>query len=268
MNSTFHQDPLPGKSSQRSDYENAERPLGVMPKTYPDGFRVDTHRHARGQLIYASAGLMEVSSHEGLWLVPPQHALWMPAEVEHAMLAHGRVSLETLYIRADAPGAALPSQPRVFAVSAFLRSLISRAAAIPLDYAEGSHDAAVMALLPGEIAAMGCVAGLELMAARDKRLARVCRAILAAPGDPRGLEEWAAFAGASSRTLARLFQGEFGVTLTLWRQHVRILAAMPRLAAGDAVTAIAFDLGYDTPGAFSKVFRRFMGYPPSKSPTG
>lgn len=237
--------------------------MGVMAKLYPHGFAVGMHAHERGQLIYATSGLMEVSSGAGLWLLPPQHALWMPAGLEHAMRAHGAVAMHTLYLRADAPPAEAAPAPRVIAVSAFLRSLILRAAEIPIDYAEGSHEAAVLALLAGEIGAVASVAGLALMAARDKRLARVCRAILATPGDPRGLEEWAAFAGASSRTLARLFQGEFGVTLTLWRQHVRILAAMPRLAAGDAVTAIAFDLGYDTPGAFSRMFRRFIGQPPS-----
>ncbi|MET3133230.1 AraC-like DNA-binding protein [Oxalobacteraceae bacterium GrIS 1.11] len=49
-------------------------------------------------------------------------------------------------------------------------------------------------------------------------------------------------AGASTRTPTRLFQAKFGVSLTLWRQQVRILAALPRIVAGQAVTAIAFDL--------------------------
>ena len=42
-------------------------------------------------------------------------------------------------------------------------------------------------------------------------------------------------------------------------QQRRILAALPRLAAGEAVTSLALDLGYETPGAFAAMFRRLMG---------
>lgn len=39
---------------------------------------------------------------------------------------------------------------------------------------------------------------------------------------------------------------------------------MPRLAAGEAVTSVALDLGYETPGAFAAMFRRLMGTTPSR----
>ncbi|MET3133231.1 hypothetical protein AAKU55_003521 [Oxalobacteraceae bacterium GrIS 1.11] len=47
---------IPGKSTERNDYDEAPRPLGMMPKNYPDGFRVGMHRHRRGQFIYAASG--------------------------------------------------------------------------------------------------------------------------------------------------------------------------------------------------------------------
>jgi AraC-like DNA-binding protein len=43
-----------------------------------------------------------------------------------------------------------------------------------------------------------------------------------------------------------------------------LLVALPRLAAGESVTAIALDLGYDSPAAFSTMFRRLLGVPPSR----
>lgn len=67
----------------------------------------------------------------------------------------------------------------------------------------------------------------------------------ASPADARTLAEWALEAGASSRTLARL------------------LYALPRLAAGEPVVTIAAELGYDTPGAFAAMFRRYTGTTPS-----
>jgi AraC-like DNA-binding protein len=41
------------------------------------------------------------------------------------------------------------------------------------------------------------------------------------------------------------------------------LIALPRLAAGEAVTSIAVDLGYDSPAAFATMFKRRLGISPS-----
>ncbi len=251
------------KSTNRFDYENAAAPLGIMSKDYADGLNVGMHQHRRGQLIYAISGLMRVRTADAQWLIPPQHALWMPAQIDHDMQAQGQVSMQTLYIRADAIPQTFPLVPQTIRVSSFLRELIQRATSIPVEYDERGHEARVLALIPGEIDWRRDAVDLSLLQASDKRLAQVCDAILAAPGDNRQLADWADFACVSSRTLARLFQKEFGVTFTCWRQQVRMLAAIPRLASGEPVTSLALDLGYDTPGAFTHVFRRFMGTAPS-----
>jgi AraC-like DNA-binding protein len=41
-----------------------------------------------------------------------------------------------------------------------------------------------------------------------------------------------------------------------------VFTALPRLAAGEAVTAVALDLGYDSVAAFTTMFRRTMGAAP------
>ena len=43
---------------------------------------------------------------------------------------------------------------------------------------------------------------------------------------------------------------------------------LPRLAAGEAVTTVALDLGYDSPAAFSTMFKRLMGIAPNRYRTG
>ncbi|MDH3380124.1 MAG: helix-turn-helix domain-containing protein [Gammaproteobacteria bacterium] len=70
--------------------------------------------------------------------------------------------------------------------------------------------------------------------------------------------------GASSRTLARCFQRETGLPFGRWRQRLRILSAIPKLAAGDSVTRVAYDLAYRGPSAFIEVFRRAFGQPPAR----
>jgi AraC-like DNA-binding protein len=67
----------------------------------------------------------------------------------------------------------------------------------------------------------------------------------------------------SRRTFTRLFRRETGLSFVAWRQQACILAALPRLAQGEAITTIALDLGYDNPAAFSAMFKRILGSTPS-----
>jgi hypothetical protein len=57
----------------------------------------------------------------------------------------------------------------------------------------------------------------------DPRIARVCRQILLDPARDDKLDDWAATACMSRRTLTRLFRQETGMSLAAWRQHVRLL---------------------------------------------
>jgi AraC-like DNA-binding protein len=250
------------KSGNPEDYEASKHAVVAMPKEYSPGFHVRPHFHRRSQLIYATAGVMEVTTTEGLWLLPPQRAVWMPAGLVHEMRARSAVSLRTLYIREAACPISFPQKPRSIRVSTLLRELILRIAGMSLARDPSEHERRILDLLFFEIVweADGV---LHLPMAKDKRLAIICRALIDNPGDGRDLEDWALLVGASSRTLARLYNREFGSTFLLWRKQVRALSAVPRLAAGEPVGVVAADLGYETPGAFAAMFRQVMGVRPS-----
>ncbi len=49
-----------------------------------------------------------------------------------------------------------------------------------------------------------------------------------------------------------------------WRQQVRLVDALGRLATGQKVTAVALDLGYQSPSAFTSMFRRALGRAPTR----
>jgi AraC-like DNA-binding protein len=42
------------------------------------------------------------------------------------------------------------------------------------------------------------------------------------------------------------------------------MEAMSRLATGHSVTTVAFDVGYSSPSAFTAMFRRAFGVPPTQ----
>jgi len=68
-------------------------------------------------------------------------------------------------------------------------------------------------------------------------------------------DEPAAGSGASPRTLARLFRGETGMTLSQWRTRLRLVESIERLARGASVSDVAKDLGDCSTSSFVYMFR-------------
>ncbi|WP_321822466.1 MULTISPECIES: helix-turn-helix transcriptional regulator [unclassified Burkholderia] len=236
----------------------------------PSGHMIEEHRHRHGQLVYAVSGVMEVTTQRGLWLVPPMRAVWVPPDVNHKMRARGAVQLRTVYVDPEALQENAAEAPRTLSVTPLLRELILRVVAIRASEDLREIDRQVSRLLVTEMTqlmtepARPSEDALPLPSGRDKRLAKICQAVLDDPGSPLGLEEWGNIVGASKRTMARKFQSEFGMSFFTWRQQARVFIALSRLSQGESVTSVASDLGYETLAAFSSMFRRVTGVLPSK----
>jgi AraC-like DNA-binding protein len=248
--------------SDPAAFSGNPRPMVALARDYPSGYEIAPHRHALAQLVYASQGVMTVTAATGSWVVPPQRAVWMPAGAEHAVRVNRAIAMRSLFIRPDAaPG--LPRACRVVTVSALLRALILRAMSIPPRYDEAGPDGRILQVILDELRALPS-APLHLPRARDPRLARVTEALLADPGASRPLEAWARTAGASPRTLARLFLKDTGLSFRAWRQRARLLHALVALAAAQPVTTVAFEAGYESPSAFIAAFKREFGTTPAR----
>lgn len=249
--------------------KDAVKYIAVREMACHNGQFVEPHCHRRGQLIYAISGVMEVVVGSRLWLVPPQRAVWMPPSVVHQMRARGAVELRTVYFSPDAVPHTFPAQPTLVSVSTLLRELVLRSLDAPTNHDPYDLKNGILSLILDELGVLvreaehSLCLELPVPHCQDRRLTKVCTAILEDPGCPRGLDEWAHFVGASKRTLARRFQSEFGMSFLAWRQQVRVAAASSRLDQGEPVTIVAGDLGYETPAAFSAMFRRVTGVTPS-----
>lgn len=244
------------------ELQTVPRPVAAFAVDYPNGHVIPWHSHPRAQLIHATRGVMTVGTGDATWVVPPHRALWMPAGVEHTIRASGQLALRTLYINSDA-APDLPAACRVITVTPLLLQLILRAIDLPTLYDANGPEGRLVQVMMDEIARLP-EAPLNLPAPTDPRLKRVADALIVAPGDSRSLAAWGRAVGASERTLARLFPIETGLSFRQWRERARLMHALSRLADGEAVTSVALDLGYDSPSAFTAMFRRALGAPPSR----
>jgi AraC-like DNA-binding protein len=223
---------------------------------------IPPHHHDSAQLIHASAGVMTVETDDGLWVVPPARAVWVPAFVRHSIAMSGTVRLKTLYLEpasAPIPG----THCCVVQVSALLHDAILRAIAFRQPYPEDGPEARIAAVILDEIRAARA-APLHLPMPIDPRARRVANAFCSATALRRTRSAWAQEAGASERTLERLFHAEVGMSFGKWQQQARLLRALQVLAAGESVTATALEVGFETPSAFIAMFRRAMGTTPAR----
>ncbi|MEO8523232.1 MAG: helix-turn-helix transcriptional regulator [Caldimonas sp.] len=238
--------------------------------------RVVPHAHPWGQVAISSTGVVRVTMQHGTTIVPPSRALWIPPGVEHAVTVVEDADLLTLYLDPGPRGRGLATsaveaakwqQCRVLEASRLLLALALELDTRPDDGHEGmardalQREKRIAALLVDELKRAPQVPlGIALPA--EKRLRHLCEAMLDDPSRHASLDAWAADAGASARTVARLFRSELGTTFVRWREQVLLARAVPLAARRMPMAAIANELGYASPSAFAAMVRRSVGTSP------
>lgn len=262
------------------------RPLRAKEHRLRADTRVLPHAHEWAQLTMSSAGVVRLTAEHGTFIVPPSRALWIPPGVEHAVTMVEDSDVRTLYLRQPAgrcgPGVARRDeaswrQCRVLEVSPLLRALVMALDTRPdeVDAVTGARsidgfgaadldrEQHVTALVLDELRRASPVPiGVDLP--RDKRLRALCEAVLADPTRHATLDAWAAEAGASPRTVARLFRQELGTTFLQWRRQVLLARALAMAAHRKPMSHIAAELGYASASAFTAMVTRSVGAPPSR----
>ncbi|WP_346778689.1 helix-turn-helix transcriptional regulator [Burkholderia sp. Ac-20353] len=244
------------------DASDRAHQIGVLATDLAAGDEFAAHTHAQAQLMLAIDGVMIVRADDGNWVVPPGRAVWVPAGTRHGIETAGDVRMRSLFV-AHEVRPSLPCDCRVIDVSALLRELILVADGLPVDYDLSHRTGRVLALILDEIEIAPSLA-LHVPMPRHPELAALCAKLIRDPSEPVTLESWARAAHMNARTLARTFRRETGMTPGAWWRHARLLLSLPRLAAGVSILELALEHGYDSPSAFTAMFRKVLGMPPSE----
>ncbi len=230
---------------------------------HPAGTEIAEHCHPHGQLAVVTGGTMAVVSAEGWWLAPPGRGVWVPPGVVHGARYSEASALIQLLLDPNLTRA-LPQTCRTIAVSGLLRELACEAARPAPGDTDQEEVLLIARLIVRQAAQKEDGPVLFVPYGRDPRLRRAVGFLVADPGSTLSFPELATQAGASTRTLARLFVTETGMTFGRWREHLRVTAAVDRLARGHSITRTALELGYRSPSAFTTMFTRLLGMPPGR----
>ena len=259
----------------------SRQPRRVAPATrrrLQTGERITTHFHDQAQLIYPAHGLLGVTTERGTWMAPPHRAVWVPAGAEHEHQAYGLTDMRALLFPAsvlgDPRGLERPggpaeplvlggprAEPTVIAVSGLLRELIMTLTGA------GTRTAAARRRLERvtlDQLLESSEQPLHLPEPADKRLRAVTGRLREDPGNPATLAELGRHAGASARTLSRLFASELAMSFHRWRTQLRIHHSLVLLAEGTSVTDTAFVCGWSNPSSFIDAFSRAVGQTPGR----
>ena len=251
---------------------SAGQPVRAKSRRLAANTQVLPHSHPWGQLAFSVTGVVRMEAGRSTYIVPPSRAVWIPPGVEHAVTVVETAELRTLYLYQDeqrcGPDSGAPADSpwracRVIEVSSLLRELVTHLTTEPGEPLPCEREHHLSALVLDELRrARPVPLGVDLP--RDKRLLSLCQEVLDDPARWATLDDWARSAGASPRTVARLFRSELGTTFLQWRQQVLLAKALSMAARKLPMALISAELGYASPSAFSAMVRRSVGAPPSQ----
>ena len=228
--------------------------------TEQNAVELPVHTHHKGQLVLALQGAVACKALDTLWMVPPQHAVWIPGGIAHSnrMTANAQV----FYLFIDPAVINMPASCCTLAISPLISEMIQHLAAEPADYPPDSTTSRLVAVLLEQLA-LATATTLHLPISAHPKLRYIADSLIADPADRRTLAQWAEQLAMSDRTLARLVVRETGLTFGKWRQQLHLMIALHQLAADESVQRVAGNLGYDSVTAFITMFKKALG----KSPT-
>ncbi|MBC3239490.1 helix-turn-helix transcriptional regulator [Pseudomonas trivialis] len=245
------------------DVDSVSRPVVALSATsVTKDWENARHQHRKAQLIYSLRGILNCEIEDGVWIVPPQCAIWIPGDLPHAARGTGETECYCLFVEPDAA----PDLPKVcctISVSPLLRELLLKVAGFPELYVLGGREDRLIAALLDELVAAP-VEDLHLPMPRDSRLRRLAEMMLADPKDKTSKADWATRIGMSERSMSRLLLHEIGMSFGRWRRQLHVILALQHLTKGESVQTVALELGYENASGFITMFRKAVGKPPAR----
>lgn len=170
-------------SKELIDPDQAARPVFVLSQQY-ETLDSPWHQHRRAQFVYASDGVHTVRTTAGLWVVPPQRAVWILPNEQHQGAAPKGCWLRTLYAE---PGIApVPQECCVVNVDPLLRLLLVEASGFGPDYPAEGPEQRLMQVIIDRLSMCDTVPAC-LPSPTDPRLLQLTRRLEDDPADPRPL---------------------------------------------------------------------------------
>ena len=222
----------------------------------------DLHVHANwGELLFVCTGSIVLCTGAGNYLGQSARASWVPPGIQHEWYMPEASWNHSLFLHSSI----FKDNPRFYRchsleVTPLLRELILTVDELKPDFT--TEEGRRLGLVLADRLMASKEVGTPLLMPCERRLVELCTAALSSPDAPVRLGDWSRQLGMSEKTLARLFIRQTGMTFGRWLQSMRLQHAKAELEAGQSVTTVSLNCGYNSVSAFIAAFKKYFGETP------
>lgn len=223
------------------------------------------HYHKKGQIVYVEQGFQYLTVNGKIYLVPQNHAAWIPSLAIHKTNTHSeKIKLMILFFEVDSSDI-FYQDVHIFAVPPLLKEMIKYAEKWSKNEVEDPNETIFLHALLNELPQLVAESvQLEIRLPEDSRLKKAIDYLHEHYASNLKIEDLSEIAAISTRTLERIFKKETGLTLSKYQQILRIIKSLELLSSKKwTISEIAFKVGYQSVQAYTNSFTSIMLYPPS-----
>jgi AraC-like DNA-binding protein len=229
---------------------------------------IPLHTHTKGQLSYVQGGIAYITVDYKTYVVPARHYFWIPAGTPHVLrIGYSATVLRSLYFYAQNDASNLFYRKLgIYPASELLIQMIN--------YTErwdgrniGNNESnfeflvALKNILP---TLNNQALPMILPVTNDERMVKVLKYLSRNIDKNLNLKEVSIKFNMSERSMSRLFQSCLNISFLQYLKTLRIITALELiLKTNKTISEIAYEVGYETLGAFSNTFYTFTKSRPS-----
>lgn len=218
------------------------------------------HCHEKGQLVYVDIGFQYLTIEERTYLLPQNHAAWIPSKALHKTNTHSdKIKLMILFFDVSSEES-FYNNVQIFSVPPLLKEMIRYAEKWSLQEKENSNESVFLHAMLNELPQLVEQSlHLHITLPEDLRLKKAIDYLHSHYTDKLKLDTLSEISSVSLRTLERIFKKETGLTINKYLQILRIIKSLELLSENElTVSEIAFKVGYKSLQAFTNSFYTIM----------
>ncbi|MGR3857631.1 AraC family transcriptional regulator [Chryseobacterium indologenes] len=223
------------------------------------------HHHQKGQLVYVESGFQYITIEEKIYLLPQNHAVWIPPNAVHKTNSHSE-KIKLMIMFADIrTKETFYHKVNVFSVPPVLKEMIKYAEKWSKLMTSDHHENLFLKAMFNELPRfVEHSLTFHISLPKDKRLDKVIEHLHNHYRHEINMEKLSDTALLSFRTLERIFKKETGLTLSKYQQMLRIIKSLEHLSSGNlTVSETAYEVGYKSVQAYTRSFQSVMKFRPT-----
>ncbi|MDD6907528.1 helix-turn-helix transcriptional regulator [Phocaeicola faecicola] len=243
----------------------------LVKKTGWEDIHITEHIHQKFQIIYTLSGTLHVYIGSTSYFVPEKHIAWIPAHTAHRLTSNNRqASLVIFYASLPLP---LPSEAQsqfaIYPVNPLISENLKFLATFVPSISQLQHpDIYQYSISFFRMQASICPHTKRLfknvVLSNDSRLPAILEYMTDHLQEELKIGDVAAQFGLSVRNLSRLFNAS-GIHFCNYLNRQRIIRAIELASDGEKnMKQVAYEVGFNIPTNFNRVFKQVTGMSPSE----